>query len=330
MPKQRKLEDRWLPPRVYRHTSSYIYKPASGQTVTLCPLDSPEETVWREYNKLIKQPVDNRTVATLVQQFFASADFRELAATTQKDYRKYSLKVLAVFGKMLWDKVEPHHVRQYMDLRGLKSRVQANREKAFFSRVYRWAYERGMVKSNPCQGVRQYKEKARDRYVTDVEYQAVYERANLAVQVAMEISYLCAARKGDVLKLTFADVLDEGLFIQQGKTGVKQIKEWTPRLRAVIDRARSISTRVRSTRVIVKLDGMPYSDDGFNSAWRDAVLQARAETGLPLDFTFHDLKAKAISDFEGSSRDKQQFSGHKTETQVTRYDRKVKVSPTLK
>ncbi|MDT1909138.1 integrase, partial [Acinetobacter baumannii] len=43
----------------------------------------------------------------------------------------------------------------------------------------------------------------------------------------------------------------------------------------------------------------------------------------------HDLKAKGISDYEGSGRDKQKFSGHKTESQVLVYDRKVKISPTL-
>ncbi|ENM8185462.1 integrase, partial [Salmonella enterica] len=41
------------------------------------------------------------------------------------------------------------------------------------------------------------------------------------------------------------------------------------------------------------------------------------------------LKAKGISDYEGSSKEKQLFSGHKTESQVLVYDRKVKVSPTL-
>ncbi|EPF18767.1 hypothetical protein HMPREF0201_01373 [Cedecea davisae DSM 4568] len=40
-------------------------------------------------------------------------------------------------------------------------------------------------------------------------------------------------------------------------------------------------------------------------------------------------QGKAISDFEGSSKDKQLFRGHKTESQVTTYERKVKISPTL-
>lgn len=49
---------------------------------------------------------------------------------------------------------------------------------------------------------------------------------------------------------------------------------------------------------------------------------------LTLRGTFHDLKAKGISDYESSSRDKQLFSGHKTESQVLVYERKLTVLPT--
>lgn len=75
--------------------------------------------------------------------------------------------------------------------------------------------------------------------------------------------------------------------------------------------------------------GERYSYKGFNEAWRKARNAASEELGRPLDCTFHDLKAKGISDYEGSGRDKQKFSGHKTESQVLVYDRKVKISPTL-
>ncbi len=40
----------------------------------------------------------------------------------------------------------------------------------------------------------------------------------------MEIAYLCAARVSDVLKMNWNQILEKGIFIQQGKTGVKQIK----------------------------------------------------------------------------------------------------------
>ncbi|ELM3617538.1 hypothetical protein RYR54_003221 [Aeromonas sobria] len=48
-----------------------------------------------------------------------------------------------------------------------------------------------------------------------------------------------------------------------------------------------------------------------------------------MDFTFHDIKAKAISDVAGSSRDKQRSSGHKTEAQVAAYDRSIEIVPAV-
>lgn len=329
MPRPRKPEDHWLPPKVYRHPRGFVYKPEQGRMVKLAPLDATEALVWAEYRKVAVDEKKRDTFGALIKEFMHSADFQDLSTTTQKDYQKYSLKVDKVFGKMRVGAIEPKHVRQYMDIRGKASRTQANREKAFMSRVFRWAFERGKAASNPCKGVRQFTEKQRDRYVTDKEYDAVYEHATDPVRVAMEISYLCAARQGDVLNLTFADVLDEGLFIKQGKTGVKQIKAWTPRLREAVALARTIGGTVRTTKIIAQPKGTSYSPDGFRSAWRNSVLRAREATGLDLDFSFHDLKAKGISDFDGGSRDKQQFSGHKTERQVATYDRRIKVVPTI-
>ena len=166
----------------------------------MAPLAATQSAVWAAYEHMMAEQ-DGDTIKRLVHEFFESADFNDLSATTQKDYRKYSIPVIKVFGGMDPARVESPHIRKYMDKRGQNSKVQANREKAFFSRVFRWAYERGKVKSNPCQGVRQFKEKARTRYITDLEFQAVMDAARPAVRVAMELSYLCAARKGDVLAM---------------------------------------------------------------------------------------------------------------------------------
>lgn len=113
-----------------------------------------------------------------------------------------------------------------MDKRGLKSRTQANREKAFTSRVFRWGYERGLVKGNPCKGVKQFKEKTRTRYVTDTEYNAVFSVAPAVVQIAMEIAFLCCSRQADILNMRKSQLGEEGILIQQSKTGVAQIKAW--------------------------------------------------------------------------------------------------------
>ncbi|MEI7309060.1 hypothetical protein WCU18_08455 [Pectobacterium carotovorum] len=50
---------------------------------------------------------------------------------------------------------------------------------------------------------------------------------------------------------------------------------------------------------------------------------------LSFDFTFHDLKAKDISDLEGSLYEKQTIPGHKNVNQTARYDRKIAVVPVV-
>jgi hypothetical protein len=45
----------------------------------------------------------------------------------------------------------------------------------------------------------------------------------------------------------------------------------------------------------------------------DAKRTAEQKASVPFDRNFHDIRAKEISDYAGSSRDKQLFSGHKTE-----------------
>ncbi|HDS1208908.1 TPA: tyrosine-type recombinase/integrase [Shewanella algae] len=323
--KRKNKADSSLPLRVYRGRSAFEWKPKGGGTVRLCSLDSPMSEVWRQYEAVSSEAENASTVSGLVSRFFASADFIELSKETQKDYRKYSKNILAVFGSMHVDKVEPQHIRIYMDKRGIKSRIQANREHAFFSRCYRFGYERGLCKGNPCKGVRKFKEEARKRYITDMEYNELYKNASAPVKVAMELAYLCCARQGDVLAMRTSQILEEGIFIAQGKTGAEQIKLWSPRLRAAIELSKTLSAPgVASTFVVCKPDGGKWTRDGFNSRWSEDRRKTRELTGLPLDFTFHDLKAKGISDIDGTLQEKQAISGHKNANQTAIYDRKIK------
>lgn len=329
MPRPRKKADQWMPPRVYRGKSAYEFHPSSGGAVRLCAISATKSEVWAAYEEQLAISKQSNTVQHMVMQFFDSADFRDLAIATQKDYRKYSVRVLRAFGKMDADNVKTKHVRKFMDILAQKSKVQANRHKAFLSRVYRWAYERGKVNMNPCSGVKQYKETPRDRYIEDYEYQAVYDHACPIVKAAMEISYLCMARKADVVKLHVRQLLPEGIYIQQGKTGKKQIKEWGPRLKAAIATAKEVNPSINSMFVLHQTTGAPFMLASFDQRWRKSIIRAREATKLPLDFTFHDIKAKGISDFEGDYAQKQFASGHKSASQVHVYDRKIPIVPTV-
>lgn len=329
---RKNAEDLWLPPRVRRGKSAYEFRAVDGRTIRLCGFEKTKAEVWSCYEAFIIDSKKDKTFNHLVQEFFCSGDFCELAKETQKDYRKYSVKVLSVFGQLNPDQIKPEHIRKYMDKRGVKSRVQANREKAFTSRVFRWGYERGKVKSNPCQGVKQFKEVARTRYITDPEYYALLSVAPPVVRLAMEFAYLCCARQADILDLKKSQILENGLLIQQGKTSVIQIKAWTDRLRDAVRQAESLPLKnvMQTMYIIHHPSGSKFTRDAFNAQWMKAKKSAAEQhPELSFDFTFHDLKAKGISDLDGTLKDKQAISGHKNESQTARYDRKLKVVPVV-
>lgn len=326
-------KDAHLPPRVTKNKYSYVWKPKGTKlSITLGKIrDTSISKLWQRYEEEKAKRHDVMTFAKLWGIFLDSPSFTDLAQRTQSDYRQHQKKLLAVFGKMKADVIKIEQVRIYMDQRGMSSKNQANQEVSSMSRVFGWGFERGYVKGNPCRGIRKFTLVDRDVYIPDEDYLAIYENARVQVQVAMEISYLCAAREGDVFDLRIHDLRTEGIFIEQNKTGKKQIKQWSPRLRTAVDLALKFFAHQSATGYLLPApSGGRMNKKTFNTWWNDAKKKAALVLGRPVPGTFHDIKAKAISDYEGSSRDKQLFSGHKTESQVLIYDRKPKVTPTLK
>lgn len=325
-------KDAQLPPRVTKNKYSYVWKPKGTKlSVTLGKIrDTSMSKLWQRYEEEKAKRHDVMTFSRLWGMFLASPAFTDLAIRTQTDYKQHQKKLLAVFGSMKADDIKIEQVRIYMDKRGITSKNQANQEVSSMSRVFGWGFERGYVRGNPCRGIRKFTLVDRDVYIPDEDYLAIYECARVEVQVAMEISYLCAAREGDVFDLQIPDLRADGIFIEQNKTGKKQIKQWTARLQAAVTLAsKHFANKSPSGYVIPSPTGGRMNKKTFNTWWNNAKKQASLKLGRKIPGTFHDIKAKAISDYEGSSKEKQMFSGHKTESQVVTYDRKVKISPTL-
>ena len=326
--------DRWMPARVYQGKSAYEWHPKGGGSVRLCPLTATRAEVWAAFEQAeIKRNERARvTVGDLARKYFASTGFCRRRPRTQGDYQDCWKVLEKVFADVDATKVGPKHVRQYMDKRGASSEVRANREKAVLHNIFSWAFERGIVTINPVIGVKSFPEQARTKYIEDSEYDQFLALSTELIQIFMELAYLPGARGQDVRKIMLPDLRDEGIYIRQQKTGKKQIKAWTPRLRAVVDRAmarRELIQRdcsVVSLYLIVNSDGQPYTASGLKSMWAKNKARIEEEHKLKIDWTYHDIKAKAISDFDG---DKQTFSGHKSRAQMESYNRKPEVVATL-
>jgi len=341
------MKDNWKPPRVYRGRSAWEYHPPSGKNIRLCNFSASRADVWIAYEKVKENATDKKTITFLIEGYFSSEHFlNNLKPPTQKDYRDCRKRIEQAFGKMRSIDLKPKHVRKFLDLRGKESKHRANRERTFLYNVMSWAFERGYIQMNPCIGVKPFQLKSRDRSVTDEEYQAVYDLASPNIKTAMEVAYLCGARSGDVRLMMLNDLFEEGLYIEQNKTGKKQIKKWTPRLKKAIKMAVNQPSQIKTLYVIHNRFGQPYTENGLKGMFgklvdkamgicrrkkketdeqykiRKAAFDEKYPPIVEERFSMHDLKAKGVSEFEG---DKRKFSGHTTEAMAEVYNRTADV-----
>ena len=143
-----------------------------------------------------------------------------------------------MFGGIPPEAVKRSHIRKFLDIRLEDGApVRGNREKALLSHVFTWAMERDIIDIlvNLCRGVKRNPEHARTRYVTNDEYTDVYNRAPARMQICMELAYLLAARKSEVLDLMQFDLMADGVRVRRGKGSKTNMVNWSARLETAIN-----------------------------------------------------------------------------------------------
>jgi integrase len=254
------------------------------------------EKLGREYGvALLKwaeieghSPNSGRTVAHAIAHYIETERGR-LKAKTVSGYQHSAANLIGPFGKMGLGDLTANDVYEYLRRAG---NIQANRDKALLSAVYTAARSWGWYAGeSPAIGVRRNPERARTRYVTDSELSALIVAAKPQMACMIRLAYLTGLREGDVLKIRFADIWEDGIYVQHGKTAAKQLIEWTDELRSVVTDAKALKRKIGSLYLFAGRKGQPYTGDGFRAMWRRVKIRA----GLK-DVTFHDLRRKAASD----------------------------------
>lgn len=237
------------------------------------------------------------TVRDAVSHYLESSAKR-LTPTTLEGYRRSAENLAPVFGHMGLEELQPEHVYEYLVRKG---NVQANRDKALLSAAYTHARRIGAFKGDdPAKGL-QYRneELPRQRYVSDDELTALVEAASPKLACILRFAYLTGMRQSDVLRVTLADVDDEGIHYTAGKTGARRVVLWSDELREVVAEANRLWRRFgrvylfesRPKGKAAKRGPGPYTPSGLRALWR--VLRER--TGIA-DVRLHDLRRKAGSD----------------------------------
>jgi len=336
--KRKNPADQWLPPRVYRGKSQYEYRPKSGETIKLLPLVKGEpETevlkakVWAEYAKAKSAPVSVDDINKLIDAYHKGAQFCQLSANTQADYGHYSKRIRRVFGHMLPQDVQPPHIRQFMDALAAQGKiVTANRHHSYLSVLFGWGIERSWCDKNPAKQVRKFREQARDRYIEEWEYELVLQIARASsypyLAPMMEVAYLCRARSIEVRAMTEANMTPDGIYLKRTKGSISEITGWSERLRKAIAEARSLfpdSPTSMDRPLFHSKTGMAIPKEAFKTAWGRIMTKAM-QSGLKERFTFHDIKARGISDHDNKA------SGHRSKKMQAVYDRKPGIVPSTK
>lgn len=304
-----------LPPRMTVKNGWY-YHVSCGSPRKWTPLGSDINEARRKWAELedVQATPDDKTFRVIGQRYMKDV-LPTLKAHTQRDYCQYFKLLDAVFGELPIDSIRPFDVAEYVRLRGETSKVRANREKAFFSTLYNHARAWGYTDTtNPCVGVKGFKEKARDRYVADDEYLAVWSVVHPTVQDAMDLALCTGQRPADVLKITVTDIADGRLSIKQNKTGKKLRIAIEGELADVIDRIMAKPRDKVNKALLQDPDGQRLT----YSAMRSRFDKARVDSGV--NFQFRDLRAKAATDTEDLAH-AQSLLGHKNRSTTEIYTR---------
>lgn len=253
---------------------------------------------------------DVTSLQWLFAEYFKTAKYDKLAGATRKKYRMYSEFISATqtksgkrFGEVDIRHISKQVIARYRDKWESERPVAVAREMQFMSAVFSWAVERGHMDSNPAKGVSRPTSKARDRYVSQEEIEAVRQEAGASPYLAifMELAYLCRARVSEILELRVdgdvkkrvPGIVSEGIYLKRSKGSESEITLWTPRLRSAVEAARGHHVNVSSQYLLHDRHGGAIT----YSALRSAFVRALDRSGVD-KFTLHDLKAAGISDHE--------------------------------
>lgn len=251
-----------------------------------------------------------------------------LSAATVAQNEAEQGQLLQVFGAMLPGSVKPSHVWDYLHkYRGLKNPVRANREISLFSAFFSRLMGMGVVDVNPCSGVERNQEIPNDRYVSDREFfefcRFLYRRGVTGRRVlwAAVLAYLTGKAQGQILKLSVSQLTDDGIVFGKRKRGAGTLVYWSPLLRRVVDRSLSMPSDVSPGFVVHTSKGGAYSSSGFQSVWQ-RFMRAWVDAGNER-FSFHALRAKAVTDVIEQGKKASELTGHLTESVIASvYDRR--------
>jgi integrase len=299
--------DRHLPACVYLRHGAYWYVKRGKWTRLGVELDES----LAEYARLMAAK-GGGGMADLIDEALPTLVAGRAPATV-KLYTLAARKLQQIMLEFSPHQVQPRDVAALR--RGLASTpAMANRCISFLRMVFDYALEQQIVEANPCIGAKRNREQKRTRRITAQEYGAIRSHASARLRIVMDLCFLTGQRIGDVLAISRADLLDDGIHFRQQKTDAELVVAWTPELRATVETAKAAHGRVASLWLIKGVGSKPQA---YRPIWRD--WQAACKAAGVAGATIHDLRAMSGTEAKRQGHDPRALLGHTTERMTQQY-----------
>lgn len=319
-----RTKNKHLPRYVTIIHGSYWYRPPNVKPIKLARVGD-ESLLHKNYARFAFPTESAGPQGTIADHLdrYEREIVPTLAPRTQKDYHRHLIVLRENFGDRHPDDLQPRDIGRFMDVP--KGKIHRVRIVAVLSAVYSYMVGAWYVaEKNPCRDVKRPKNPPRDRYVTNEEFDAVHAIMPVRMQISMELALLTCQRQGDLIELEWADVKDDGIYFRQSKTGQGRIVERSAALDDVLARAKKLVPQVPKVYVIHTEDGRKYTSEGFRAIWQRYMRKALEQGKIQSRFTFHDLRAKSVSD-EDDVEVAQLRAGHVSKAMTLRvYSRKMR------
>lgn len=306
-----------------RHGKERIYLKKPGLPNARLPGPLLSKAFWAAYEKAIKgeahlevEPtfVSRNTMSALVEAYYRSPNYKNLAESTRRTYRAQFEKFREAYGNNPVAGFKRRHAKRILE-------DMADRPEAANSLLKRlkvlmgYAVEMELIEANPLTGLKGFKSHGEGFHTwTEDEIAAFEARHQIGskARLAMTLMLCTGQRRSDAVRMGWQHVNGNLISVRQQKTNASLQIPIHPDLEAVLAHTR----RTNLTFVLTE-HGKPFSPAGFGN-WMRKMCDA---AGLP-ECTSHGLRkacARRLAEAGCSNQEIKAITGHETEAEVTRY-----------
>jgi integrase len=283
--------------RLYKYVGarkvSFYYQHPDGKSETLASaplgdrqaINEAENTAKRQAMDIRQGKVIAKSTGELIERFrdeVAPVHYRDQSKDGLAVRKSTYARLMQAFGGMDPKAMKTVHGYQFIDARAKEGAPEkGKKELSLMSTICHYAVRWGLIEANPFVDMMHTKTEKSVRTTTRSQIVRFYLwslRQPAGARVfgcAAMFTYLTGFRAAEVRPFHVSGLGRDGVRVisakrKMGEEEVSKMREWSPRLRAVVKRAEQ-THEIKRLYLFSNTKGAPYSRSGWGSLWTDAM-----------------------------------------------------------